>query len=103
MGVFERLHSAGNTIVLVTHEADIAAYAHRTIAIRDGLVDNDTRSGEVVPRRTDVNSQLPTSNSQGERLEQRGQGRETSWFDFISTPSSNGSRWELGWELEVGI
>src|SRR6188472_3240937 len=48
MGLFERLHSAGNTIVLVTHEADIAAYAHRTIAIRDGLVEKDTRRGEVV-------------------------------------------------------
>ena len=48
MGVFDRLHSAGNTIVLVTHEADIAAYAHRTIAIRDGLVEKDTRRGEVV-------------------------------------------------------
>jgi putative ABC transport system ATP-binding protein len=47
MGVFERLHSAGNTIVLVTHEADIAAYAHRTISIRDGLVERDTRRGEV--------------------------------------------------------
>ncbi len=41
MGVFERLHAAGNTIVLVTHEADIAAYAHRTIHIRDGQVEKD--------------------------------------------------------------
>src|SRR5215210_6678607 len=48
MGVFERLHAAGNTIVVVTHEADIAAYAHRTISIRDGLVERDTRRGEVV-------------------------------------------------------
>src|SRR6476646_8851434 len=47
MGVFERLHSAGNTIVLVTHEPEIAAYAHRTISIRDGLVEKDTRRGEV--------------------------------------------------------
>jgi len=38
MAVFERLHQAGNTIVLVTHEADVAAYAHRTILIRDGKV-----------------------------------------------------------------
>ena len=41
MGVFERLHNAGNTIVLVTHEADIAAYAHRAIHIRDGQVEKD--------------------------------------------------------------
>src|SRR3954467_4004710 len=43
MAVFERLHDAGNTIILVTHEADIAAYAHRVIAIRDGQVEKDTR------------------------------------------------------------
>ena len=43
MGVFARLHEAGNTIILVTHEADIAAYAHRVIAIRDGQVEKDTR------------------------------------------------------------
>ena len=43
MGVFERLHEAGNTIVLVTHEADVAAYAYRTIHIRDGQVENDVR------------------------------------------------------------
>jgi len=43
MGVFERLHQSGNTIVLVTHEADVAAYAYRTIHIRDGKVENDVR------------------------------------------------------------
>jgi putative ABC transport system ATP-binding protein len=41
MAVFERLHQAGNTIVLVTHEADIAAHAHRVIHIRDGQVERD--------------------------------------------------------------
>ena len=41
MGVFDRLHEAGNTIVLVTHEAEIAAYAHRVIHIRDGQVEKD--------------------------------------------------------------
>jgi putative ABC transport system ATP-binding protein len=43
MGLFERLHKSGNTIVLVTHEADVAAYAYRTIHIRDGKVENDVR------------------------------------------------------------
>jgi putative ABC transport system ATP-binding protein len=43
MGVFDRLHKAGNTIVLVTHEPDVAAYAHRSIHIRDGQVENDVR------------------------------------------------------------
>jgi putative ABC transport system ATP-binding protein len=43
MALFERLHSSGNTIVLVTHEADIAAHAHRVIHIRDGQVENDVR------------------------------------------------------------
>ena len=43
MAVFDRLHEAGNTIILVTHEADIAAYAHRAIHIRDGQVEKDVR------------------------------------------------------------
>jgi len=41
MALFERLHKSGNTIVLVTHEPDVAAYAYRTIHIRDGQVEND--------------------------------------------------------------
>jgi len=41
MGLFARLHEAGNTIILVTHEADIAAYAHRVIHVRDGQVEKD--------------------------------------------------------------
>jgi putative ABC transport system ATP-binding protein len=43
MALFERLHAGGNTIVLVTHEPDIAAHAHRVIHIRDGQVENDVR------------------------------------------------------------
>jgi len=41
MGLFERLHQQGNTIVLVTHERDIAEYAHRIVTIRDGKVSKD--------------------------------------------------------------
>jgi putative ABC transport system ATP-binding protein len=43
MSVFARLHAAGNTIVLVTHEADVAAYAYRSIHLRDGQIENDIR------------------------------------------------------------
>jgi putative ABC transport system ATP-binding protein len=46
MGVFDRLHGSGNTIVVVTHEADIAAYAHRIIHIRDGQVEKDVKRAE---------------------------------------------------------
>jgi putative ABC transport system ATP-binding protein len=45
MGVFERLHQTGNTIVLVTHEPDVAAFAHRAIHIRDGQVEQDVSRG----------------------------------------------------------
>jgi putative ABC transport system ATP-binding protein len=44
MALFARLHQAGNTIVLVTHEADVAAFAHRAIHLRDGQVEKDVRS-----------------------------------------------------------
>jgi putative ABC transport system ATP-binding protein len=43
MGLFARLHQGGNTIILVTHEPDIAGYAHRVIAIRDGQVERDVK------------------------------------------------------------
>ena len=43
MHLFARLHEGGNTIILVTHEADVAKYAHRTISLRDGQVENDVR------------------------------------------------------------
>ena len=43
MRLFEKLHHDGNTIILVTHEADIARHAHRTIRIRDGQIASDER------------------------------------------------------------
>src|SRR5882762_7309837 len=43
MSLFERLHQQGNTIVLVTHEHDIALHAHRIIHVRDGKVEKDER------------------------------------------------------------
>jgi putative ABC transport system ATP-binding protein len=44
MALFNRLHENGNTIILVTHEADIAAHAHRVIRLRDGKVEQDART-----------------------------------------------------------
>jgi putative ABC transport system ATP-binding protein len=50
MGVFARLHEGGNTIVLVTHEPDVAVYAHRVIHVRDGQVEKDVRQTPLGPR-----------------------------------------------------
>ena len=43
MNLFERLHAEGNTIIVVTHEHDIAERAHRVISIRDGQIEKDER------------------------------------------------------------
>ncbi|HXK09177.1 MAG TPA: ABC transporter ATP-binding protein [Vicinamibacteria bacterium] len=47
MRLFERLHEQGNTIILVTHEKDIADHAHRTIHIRDGRIESDAPRGKA--------------------------------------------------------
>jgi putative ABC transport system ATP-binding protein len=43
MDIFERIHASGNTIILVTHEPDIAEHANRVVRLRDGLVESDNR------------------------------------------------------------
>jgi putative ABC transport system ATP-binding protein len=47
MDLFDQLHKKGNTIVMVTHEDDIAQYAHRIIRLRDGLIESDTINTNV--------------------------------------------------------
>ena len=42
MEIFGKIQEAGNTVVLVTHEEDIARYAHRVVRLRDGLIETDT-------------------------------------------------------------
>ncbi|RDV14725.1 ABC transporter ATP-binding protein [Pontibacter diazotrophicus] len=47
MELFEDLHAKGNTIIMVTHEEDIAKYAHRIIRMRDGLIESDTINEDI--------------------------------------------------------
>lgn len=48
MEILEKIHDGGNTIILVTHEPDIAEHAHRIIRLRDGLVETDVRNESIV-------------------------------------------------------
>jgi putative ABC transport system ATP-binding protein len=47
MGLFEEIHKNGNTIILVTHEEDIALYAHRIVRLKDGIVESDKQNDNI--------------------------------------------------------
>ncbi len=48
MEILEKIHQKGNTIILVTHEPDIAQHAHRIIRLRDGLVESDIKNENII-------------------------------------------------------
>lgn len=48
MEIFDKIHSAGNTIVLVTHETDIANHAHRIVRLRDGMIESDMKNESAI-------------------------------------------------------
>jgi len=48
MGLFEDIHKKGNTIILVTHEEDIAQHAHRIVRLKDGLVERDYQNDTII-------------------------------------------------------
>ncbi|GAB4140253.1 MAG: ABC transporter ATP-binding protein [Bacteroidia bacterium] len=52
MGLFEQIHQSGNTIIVVTHEEDIAQYAHRIVRVKDGLIEKDYPNTSI--RRAEV-------------------------------------------------
>lgn len=59
MGLFEEIHKAGNTVILVTHELDIAQHAHRIVRLRDGLIESDVKNDNVISVK---NTPLPAAN-----------------------------------------
>jgi putative ABC transport system ATP-binding protein len=68
MGLLEEIHSKGNTIILVTHEEDIAQHAHRIVRMRDGLIENDYRNTDVKT----VSPRLTKLKESGDDFEQIG-------------------------------
>ncbi len=48
MDLFEKLHELGNTIIMVTHEDDIAHYAHRIVRLKDGLIERDEKNENII-------------------------------------------------------
>lgn len=50
MNLFGEIHRQGNTVILVTHEEDIAAYAHRVIRLRDGVIESDSVNQNIVSK-----------------------------------------------------
>ncbi|MDX2280836.1 MAG: ABC transporter ATP-binding protein [Saprospiraceae bacterium] len=48
MGLFETIHQLGNTVILVTHEQDIAQHAHRIVRLRDGLIETDIANEDII-------------------------------------------------------
>lgn len=52
MGLFEEIHKNGNTIILVTHEEDIALHAHRIVRLKDGLVESDNPNKNITTYKT---------------------------------------------------
>jgi putative ABC transport system ATP-binding protein len=56
MGLFEEIHKSGNTIILVTHEEDIALHAHRIVRLKDGLVESDQPNTRITTYRNRMQS-----------------------------------------------
>ncbi|HNJ96463.1 MAG TPA: ATP-binding cassette domain-containing protein, partial [Ferruginibacter sp.] len=48
MDILGKIHSEGNTVILVTHEEDISHYAHRVIRLRDGMIETDKQNANPV-------------------------------------------------------
>jgi len=57
--LFEEIHKAGNTVILVTHELDIAQHAHRIVRLRDGLIESDVKNDNIISVK---NTPLPAAN-----------------------------------------
>lgn len=65
MGLLEEIHSRGNTIILVTHEEDIAQHAHRIVRMRDGLIEDDHANTDI----KSVSPRLAALNEKGSDFE----------------------------------
>jgi putative ABC transport system ATP-binding protein len=56
MGLLEEIHKNGNTIILVTHEEDIALHAHRIVRLKDGVVESDNLNKTITSFKSRIES-----------------------------------------------
>jgi putative ABC transport system ATP-binding protein len=48
MRLFEEIHQMGNTLIVVTHEEEVAAHAHRILRLKDGLIASDKKNNNII-------------------------------------------------------
>ena len=84
--MFEELADHGQTVIMVTHEADIAAHARRVVVLRDGVIASDDRRAAFAAKRVAKPPSLTRRKPPARRRECEMEPRLSGWGSFVSVP-----------------